>query len=909
MSDSSIPNHLAPSPYTSTTSPPSTSYAGYSGSPYAGASNASSFSPRAANSSSTRPATSAMSSSSSNKNSEKNNIDNDNITFQIIDENKDFNPKLLDYFKGTSIDKCGLNYHIVSVFGSQSTGKSTLLNALFGTRFDVMNEIQRQQTTKGIWMAQSRKHNPTAFGSAPSSHDMPNLLIMDVEGTDGRERGEDQDFERKSALFALATSEILIVNMWENQVGLYQGANMALLKTVFEVNLTLFNTSAKANRSLVMFVIRDHLGTTPLSNLKATVTADLKRIWESLTKPPAAIHSTIDDFFDLQFYALPHKILMAEQFSAQTGALSQQFTTPSFPGYLFKPEYHRGVPLDGWPMYTEQIWEQIEQNKDLDLPTQQTLVARFRCEEIANQAWQQFEAGLLEAQKDSNNALGGPNVVEDFGGIISSIRGGTIELYDSLASRYAKPVYISKREDLQGKIDTRLSNLYKAQLLALHKQSVTLFKSLIKTAQRQPQASGRVSFIELLKRGRTSAVESFVVTAKRSSVDPSVFLYSDEQTALEQELDTIVESAKASEIKRISTVAQKKITRSFSNDLESYFIEPTSDTWDKVLVFFNNTVLFALSNVATRYNLDAGVGTNGPEAGYDFGVGGSDAENGRGVREIRHAAWIALDKELKQITRDDNVLFRLRERFEDLFKYDSSGVPVVWKAGDNIEGPYVNARDSALQLLPLFATARLKNGDLVIPDVGASDLDESKSDEEGHHDEDDEDPEAGLDAETFPHRISSTREQELSKRFKKQADAAFVEAKRSTTQLATQIPFYMIILVVVLGWNEFMAVLRNPFLFLFALLVGAGSYVTYTLNLWGPIFSVSNAMIDRTLEVGKQRLREILEVPEGTQVQLRGSTAQRTRRANKEQDDSVEEIPLQEFKRRTTANSAETFDE
>lgn len=72
-----------------------------------------------------------------------------------------------------------------------------------------------------------------------------NILVMDVEGTDGRERGEDQDFERKSALFALATSEVLIVNIWEHQVGLYQGANMGLLKTVFEVNLQLFVKDSK----------------------------------------------------------------------------------------------------------------------------------------------------------------------------------------------------------------------------------------------------------------------------------------------------------------------------------------------------------------------------------------------------------------------------------------------------------------------------------------------------------------------------------------------------------------------------------------------------------------------------------------------------------------------------------------
>lgn len=65
----------------------------------------------------------------------------------------------------------GFSYDVVAVFGSQSTGKSaldsgvgssnradrcvyssragTLLNRLFGTKFDVMNENERRQTTKG----------------------------------------------------------------------------------------------------------------------------------------------------------------------------------------------------------------------------------------------------------------------------------------------------------------------------------------------------------------------------------------------------------------------------------------------------------------------------------------------------------------------------------------------------------------------------------------------------------------------------------------------------------------------------------------------------------------------------------------------------------------------------------------
>lgn len=835
----------------------------------------------------------------------------DDETFQVIDENKHYNSNVSAYFKAINIDKCGLNYHIVSVFGSQSTGKSTLLNALFGTKFDVMNEVQRRQTTKGIWMAHCRKkavaENGPALNTAASQESAePNLLIMDVEGTDGRERGEDQDFERKSALFALATSEVLIVNMWENQVGLYQGANMGLLKTVFEVNLSLFHTSAQKNRSLIMFVIRDHIGTTPLSNLQNTIVADLNRIWESLSKPEAAATSKLGDFFDLQFFTLPHKILMPDQFASQTATLSQYFINTSSYNYLFKPEYHRNVPLDGWPMYSQQIWEQIEQNKDLDLPTQQTLVARFRCEEIASQSWQTFESGLVSAQKDLDNSLGGPEVVDSFGEIVSSLRNGTLELYDSLASRYAKPVYLDKRDDLQAKIDTRLNNLYKAQLLALHKSSVKLFKTLIKAAQRQASTSNSVPFIDVLDGGNEKALDYFLTGAKKSSVDSSVFTYDEEYDALKRELADISSQAKAAEIKRISTVAIKRIKTAFDNDLETYFSEPRNDTWDQILTFFNNTVFFALTSVTTKYKTSTtNSKTDASESGYDFGVGGNDIDNAKGARDIRRKAWLLLDSELKQITRDENVLFRLREKFEDLFKYDSNGVPIVWKAGDDIETPYVKARDESLKMLPIFATARLKNGELLVPDLPKieddlnSNLGRAEEIEDEDKSEEHDEEESRLDPEVFPYRITSAKEAELSKRFKKQVDASFIEAKRSTTQMAHKVPFYMIILIVVLGWNEFMAVLRNPFLFLFALFAGAGAYVAFTLNLWGPILSVSNAMFERSIEIGKEKLRDFLEVPEGAEIGIRRreDVALELPGKPKTNGSAVEEIPLQDMKK------------
>jgi len=103
------------------------------------------------------------------------------------------------------------------------------------------------------------------------------VMVMDVEGTDGRERGEDQvwtdsipklassfnysqDFERKSALFSLASSEVLLINLWEYQVGLYQGANMGLLKTVFEVNLGLFGKKVQDGYAhSISYLFRDYI--------------------------------------------------------------------------------------------------------------------------------------------------------------------------------------------------------------------------------------------------------------------------------------------------------------------------------------------------------------------------------------------------------------------------------------------------------------------------------------------------------------------------------------------------------------------------------------------------------------------------------------------------------------------------
>ncbi|KAF4377476.1 hypothetical protein F8388_024967 [Cannabis sativa] len=129
---------------------------------------------------------------------EINSTDDGCCSTQLIDGDGVFNVTGIDSFiKEVKLAECGLSYAVVSIMGPQSSGKSTLLNNLFNTNFREMDAFRgRSQITKGISLAKCAGIEPCT-------------LVMDLEGTDGRERGKDDTaFEKQSALFALAVSDI-----------------------------------------------------------------------------------------------------------------------------------------------------------------------------------------------------------------------------------------------------------------------------------------------------------------------------------------------------------------------------------------------------------------------------------------------------------------------------------------------------------------------------------------------------------------------------------------------------------------------------------------------------------------------------------------------------------------------------
>lgn len=759
---------------------------------------------------------------------------------QVIDENKEFTPQLPLYLSSQNLLSAGFTYHVVAVFGSQSTGKSTLLNHLFGTNFNVMDETSRQQTTKGIWLSRAIEDSNNSTNGMGK-----NILVMDVEGTDGRERGEDQDFERKSALFALATSEVLIVNIWEHQVGLYQGANMGLLKTVFEVNMGLFlKDRSTTHRSLLFFVIRDHIGHTPLKNLSKTLVADLTRIWSSLAKPPGLEDSEITDFFDFEFTALPHKILQPEKFVSETQNLRKRFRDGVLVDLerspdqdrsnegIFLPAYHRRIPADGFPMYAENIWNQIVTNKDLDLPSQQELLAQFRCDEIAATCVSGFNEIInpFEAKAQSGKVLDG------LGPAMKKALEVAIEGFVEAGGRYHKGVFERKRDDLRQSLETRLRGLVVGQLSALSKRAVAEFTEEVTSVLKKANASdssATYDFAKIVDDSRQNVVSKFEQEANECYIEgPSTSWSSsaDELEMLKQDIDEIAARLRGDEMKRLVVRLERGIKSKLVEPVELEFRRMDETLWDRVWAAWKEIVDDAVQKFQRKSR----------------SFNSTEAEMELGVWRLRKRGWTVLMARVDEEVLEGNLLLKLRENFEDSFRYDDLGVPRVWKPTDDIEGAYTKAREATLTLIPRVSSFKLSETSLP-PDLstyyGIPPPDASYEDTDT--------------IETFE-ILSEAKQHDIMQRFRRMADGVYVEAKRSAIGGVAQVPFWIYGVMLALGWNEIYAVISSPFYFLFLVVSALLGYVVYTLNLWGPIYRVSNAMMEQGIEVGKERLRDIL---------------------------------------------------
>jgi len=99
--------------------------------------------------------------------------------------------------------------------------------------------------------------------------------------------------------------------------------------------------------------------------------------------------------------------------------------------------------------------------------------------------------------------------------------------------------------------------------------------------------------------------------------------------------------------------------------------------------------------------------------------------------------------------------------------------------------------------------------------------------------------------------LTPAKQADLTTRFKRAADTVFLEAKNSTISSISQIPPWFYVLLLVLGWNELMAVLRNPMLMVLFVIMAGGGWLVVQAGMVGPMLKIGNAMVEQSVEIAR----------------------------------------------------------
>ncbi|CAN6465056.1 unnamed protein product [Victoria cruziana] len=695
---------------------------------------------------------------------------------QLVDGDGAFNIHgINDFMKAMNFGELGLSYAVVSIMGPQSSGKSTLLNNLFGTNFREMDAFKgRSQTTKGIWLAKCAGIDPCT-------------LVMDLEGTDGRERGEDDTaFEKQSALFALAISDIVLINMWCHDIGREQAANKPLLKTVFQVMMRLFSP----RKTTLLFVIRDKTRT-PLENLEPVLREDIQKIWDTVRKPQNHRDTQLSEFFNVEVVALSSYEEKEEQFKEQVAALRQKFFHSIAPGGLAGDR--RGVvPASGFAFSAEQIWKVIKENKDLDLPAHKVMVATVRCEEIANEKLSHLSADKDWCELEEAAQLG---PVHGFGKKLTAILDACLSGYDMEAIYFDEDVRTAKRRQLESRALHLLYPAYQSVLGHLRSKTLDHFKNVFDQALQQGEG-----FAVAAGNCAACCMSEFDHGCTDASVEVADWDPSKVREKLRRDIDGHISSVRTAKLVEITAKYERQLTIALEEPVESLLDAAGNDTWP------------AIRKLLRRETAAAVEGFSRALSSFDM----DQVTIGKMLANLSDFARSLVEKKARE--ESGKVLIRMKDKFSTLFSHDADSMPRVWTGKEDIRSITKTARSGSLKLLAVMAAIRLdEKPDYIENTLSLALIDAGNVSSTNRSLTSSIDPLASSTWEEVPENnvlITPVQCKSLWRQFKveteyavSQAIAAQEASRRNNNWLP---PPWAIVALAVLGFNEFMTLLRNP---------------------------------------------------------------------------------------------------
>lgn len=375
---------------------------------------------------------------------------------QLVNSRGEFNADELETFAADNFETDAQNEDdalvTIAVLGSRASGKSTLANRVFGTEFDVSRPFSGRGTNGCVAALSSSK-----------------AFILDTQGADGRD-GDNDKIARVTTL-ALALADALIFNLWAADLGRYEAAGYALLRTVFLEHARVFSEE-EPSKTLLVFVIRDHDDDSPLESLEQLLMSDISEIWSQSNSSS----DSMTNRFDFKFVSLPHIRHRSNEFDAAVADLSARFSNPEHENYLLSAEYSKKVPVEGFYNYADLVWKDTDQDKAVTLPAKKDLVAAYRCD-VAYDAQQR--PSLTQLNRWTTEVDRG-RTIPSYGEKARTLLDNALEKYDrDTASHASSSIRAKKRSELQSALQARIRSLFNKQILLLQNAALQRFKDVL----------------------------------------------------------------------------------------------------------------------------------------------------------------------------------------------------------------------------------------------------------------------------------------------------------------------------------------------------------------------------------------------------------------------------------------------
>jgi hypothetical protein len=447
-----------------------------------------------------------------------------------------------------------------------------------------------------------------------------------------------------------------MINLWTTDVGRYAASNYGLLKVIFEVNLKLF--AQNQSQKKLLFVLRDfnqheHNKEKMIELLEGNV----NKIWGEIYKSEKFEKSSPHDFFEFEFHMMPHKMYQPNEFKEAGLDLKNKFDVNN-PDTLFPKVETQNVPIDGLPMYIENCWTCIREQKELNLPGEKQMVATYRCGEIKREAIEVVQPRLDDFQNQSNEGT-----IPDYKDQCKDILKQAYAHYDEYAKQYYQDTYKSVKVELTDHIVDLLYKSYVSQLKYMRLQGDKKFAKALKNSFSDSVVPD--SFHQTCQDLYRDTVSQFKTNAKALMMEGSgwenaISLHGKD---LENDLQKQIELSREKQKDKLFTFSFENIV----DEIEEEITQPIKDLEDNMW-----------STITKRYTEIVRTEEEKVRDVLVEGFKADDDETDSFMTRLEEKVYDQANKFIRRCVADLNS--HLNRKFNTYFKKDDKGKNRDWKS-------------------------------------------------------------------------------------------------------------------------------------------------------------------------------------------------------------------------------------